>query len=102
MQEWPHRLIVRGELQDKTQRLRLGPKIQKERLDNLVFCINRFILPPFSSSITNFVKLDVSSLLFCSLALVAQWIARRTSNPKVAGSSPAMGTFFISMSFFKY
>ena len=28
------------------------------------------------------------------MALLAQWIARWTSNPKVAGSSPAQGMFF--------
>ena len=28
-------------------------------------------------------------------ALLAQWIARWTSNPKVVGSSPTQGIFFI-------
>ena len=28
-------------------------------------------------------------------ALLAQWIARWTSNPKVVGSSPTQGTFYV-------
>ena len=32
---------------------------------------------------------------FASVAPVAQWIARWTSNPKVAGSNPAVGILFL-------
>ena len=31
---------------------------------------------------------------------MAQWIARRTSNPKVAGSSPAGGVFHLLVNFY--
>ena len=32
---------------------------------------------------------------FVFIASMAQWIARRTSNPKVAGSNPAGGGHFL-------
>ena len=35
-------------------------------------------------------------------ALLAQWIARWTSNPKVVGSSPTQGNFSISKSHFRH
>ena len=41
-------------------------------------------------------EMSLYSPLFNSntVALLAQWIARWTSNPKVAGSSPAQGNLF--------
>ena len=38
--------------------------------------------------------------MFLDIAPVAQWIARWTSNPKVAGSSPAGGEQIVTLVFY--